>query len=164
MPIIYERQVAFLVFNFTTQFTVIICTIQCSTVIKSVKLYFRYSSRRNVISAIQKIRYPRGGTKLGYALRYTSRYLLGRDGRKKVVIVMTDGRSQDSPARAAAVMRRKGVMLVAVGIGRKYDLRQLRSIASRKDYVFTSSFKTLGNVVGAIKQQVCRGKTFGLWN
>ena len=93
----------------------------------------------------------------GLALRYSRRYLFSRSGgRKKVMIVMTDGISNDAVFKPARELKRMGVNIFALGIGRKYNTKQLYQIASSRQFVFTSGFKAMGNVVGTIERRVCR--------
>ena len=102
-------------------------------------------------------RYPRGGTKIGRAMDHARRFLFNRSrGRKKVLIVMTDGRSQDRVRAPAQRLKRQGVKIFALGIGRKFNRGQLYQIASSRRYVFTARFKHMGNVIRVIKKTTCR--------
>ncbi|EDO50081.1 predicted protein, partial [Nematostella vectensis] len=117
----------------------------------------KYRTVRQVLAALQRIRYPRGGTKTGRALRYTySRLFRSRSRvRKQALIVLTDGKSQDSVGQPAAFIKNQGVELFAIGVGRNYRRRDLNQIASRGN-VFTAKFENLGRIIGAIKSKVCR--------
>ena len=66
----------------------------------------------HVQQAIDSIRYPRGKTYIGKALAYTRRFLFGRRrqrNRKRVLIMLTDGISQDRVGRQASLLKAKGV-------------------------------------------------------
>ncbi|CAH3116452.1 unnamed protein product [Pocillopora meandrina] len=120
----------------------------------------RYRSKGQILNAISRIRYPRGGTKTGYAMRYCySRvFRYARRGVRKVAIVMTDGRSYDSVVSPANLFRRANIKCYAVGIGRKYNSRQLLQIAAgRRSHVITAGFRQLGSIVGTIQRRACRG-------
>lgn len=119
----------------------------------------RYSSRNAILTAVRRIRYPSGGTKIGRALTFARyRMFTGRQtkGRKRVLIVLTDGISQDritSPARR--LKRSKNVEIFAIGVGRGFKIRQLQRIATDKRHVVTSGFRNLGRIVKSMKEKVC---------
>lgn len=120
-----------------------------------------YYTRRGVMSAVQKIPYIRGGTRAGLALRRTTRYLFQphpHPGRKKVLIVMTDGISYDDVIVPARRLRRTGVSIYALGLGLKYSRRQLGKIAGTPRHVFTSKFATLRTAARKIVGRICSGK------
>lgn len=118
----------------------------------------KYNRKSSVLRAIRGIRYPQGGTRTGLALHYTRRRLFGRSRRKKVLIVMTDGRSQDNVLRASRAMKRRRVEVFSVGIGTHYSMRQLRQIASDHRHVLTADFRNLNSIIRAIKERACKGK------
>ncbi|CAH1254029.1 COL6A3 [Branchiostoma lanceolatum] len=93
-----------------------------------------FQSRDALSNAIDDIRYLRGGTLTGRAIRYVSRYGFARsDGARpgvaKVLIVVTDGISYDNVAQPAYQARQKGILVYAIGVS-GYDLAQLEQIAS----------------------------------
>ena len=127
------------------------------------RLIFRfstYSRKRDILRAIDNIKYPRGGTKTGKAMYYAQRVLLRRrrGDRKSVMIVMTDGRSQDRVSGAARALMRKRVTIFAVGIGKRYNIKQLIQIASSRRHVYTAGFRNLPSIVRVIKTKACAGK------
>jgi len=127
------------------------------------RLIFRFSSysrKRDILRAINKIKYPRGGTKTGLAMSYAQRVLFRRrrGSRKSVMIVMTDGRSQDRVSGAARALKTNRVTIFAVGIGRRYNINQLFQIASSRRHVYTAGFKNLPSIVRVIKTKACAGK------
>ena len=124
----------------------------------------RYSDARSLVSAIGRIRYPRGGTKTGRALHYARGYLFARSNRRKVLVVITDGRSYDRVHAPAAALRRMGVEIVAVGVGKRYNSRQLIEMARDRRHVFTAGFRNLGSMVRTIKQKACAGEGNGSCN
>ena len=116
-------------------------------------------NQRRLLSQIRGIRYPRGGTRTGRALSYTYRRILQRSRRrKKVIIVMTDGKSQDSVKRVAGNIRRAGVKIFSIGIGTHYSMGQLIQMASHRKNVFTADFRNLVSIVRAVKQKACMGE------
>lgn len=119
-----------------------------------------YSRKRDILRAIDKIKYPKGGTKTGLAISYAQRVLFRRrsSSRKRVMLVMTDGRSQDRVSSAARALKGQRVQIFAVGIGKRYNINQLFQIASSRRHVYTAGFKNLPSIVKIIKTKACSGK------
>lgn len=93
-------------------------------------------------------------------MSYAQRVLFRRrrGSRKSVMIVMTDGRSQDRVSEAARMIRRNRVTIFAVGIGKRYNIKQLIQIASSRRHVYTAGFRNLPSIVRVIKTKACAGK------
>lgn len=70
---------------------------------------------------------------------------------------MTDGRSYDRVTSPSAALKRMGVKMIPVGLGRNYNRGQLFQMASSRRLVFTANFKNLGSLVRTIKQKACKG-------
>ena len=120
-----------------------------------------YYTRREVMNAVQKIPYINGGTRIGLAIRRATRYLFKphpHPGRKKVLVVLTDGISYDDVIVPARRLRRKGVSIYALGMGLKYSRRQLGKIAGTPRHVFTSKFATLRTAARKLVSRICSGK------
>ena len=116
----------------------------------------RYYTRSAIISAIGRIRYPQGGTRIGRALRFAKKYFFTSSaGRKKVLIVMTDGISKDPVRQAARTLHASGVEVFVLGIGRAVNRLQLGQIATDKKHVFTARFSSLRSVIKAMKEKAC---------
>ncbi|XP_015775216.1 PREDICTED: vitrin-like [Acropora digitifera] len=122
--------------------------------------FTRYRTKAQILNAINRIRYPRGGTKTGWAMRYTySRvFKQARRGVRKVCIVMTDGRSYDNVIGPGRLLQRRGIQCYALGIGRNYNRKQLLQItAGNRRRVLTASFRNLQSVVRTISRKACGG-------
>ena len=122
----------------------------------------RYTTQQDILRAVDNIRYPRGGTKTGRALYFARQTLLRSrsKSRKQVMVVMTDGGSQDSVSGPALALKRLGVEMFAVGIGKGYNIRQLFQIASSKRHVYTAGFRNLASIVRVIKTKACSGTSW----
>ena len=120
----------------------------------------RYFKKRELMKAIDRIPYLRRGTRTGYALWYAQRYLFRGQRRrcKRVLIVMTDGRSSDRVRSRAKALHRSGINTFVIGIGKNYNMRQLIQIASSKRNVYVARFRNLPNIVRVIKSKACKGK------
>ena len=69
--------------------------------------------------------------------------------------MMTDGRSYDSVVGPARTLRKGGVEVISLGLGLRYNIRQLRQMASNRRLVFTARFRNLNSVVRVLKRKVC---------
>ena len=115
----------------------------------------RNRGKFNVLRVVNRIRYPKGGTRTGLALGYAQKMFRYSGRRKKVLIVMTDGKSHDRVYAPALRLRRKGVQLFTLGIGRKFNYGQLKQMASSPRHVYSAGFRNLASVVRVIKQKAC---------
>lgn len=127
------------------------------------QLILRFNQNRGVNSilrTIDRIRYPRRGTRTGRALSfaYSRFFYRSSRSRSKVLIVMTDGRSQDNVQRPSQRLRRREVKIFSVGIGKRYSMGQLLQMSGNRRNVFTADFRNLGSVVRAVKQKACKGE------
>ena len=122
----------------------------------------KYFDLASIESAIDSIVYPNGGTMTGAALTFAETLLFksARPGLPKLLIVMTDGVSNDAVDQPAKAVRDSGVTIYSLGIGKNYDMKQLQEMASDpdSDHVFTADFTQLDPVIQQIKNQACKGK------
>ena len=71
---------------------------------------------------------------------------------------MTDGRSYDNVVGPARLLRGKNIKCYAVGIGRKFNRRQLLQIAGGdRRHVLTAGFRNLRSIAGTIGRRACKG-------
>ncbi|XP_078351415.1 macrophage mannose receptor 1-like isoform X2 [Oculina patagonica] len=141
----------------------------------------RFSSSANVVfnfeehytnndinTAIDQMEHIRGGTRTDRALRLARNKLFlekaeggtSRPNIPKFLVVMTDGISK-SPfitALEANALKKNGVHIIVVGVGRLLNRRELSDIASSpQDIITASSFKALKKIVVVTKEKVCGG-------
>ena len=86
------------------------------------------------------------------------RFLVSRGrkrGRKSVLVILTDGISQDNVVQPARSLKRKGIELFSLGIGNKFRRLQLQQMASSSSHVMTAGFRKLSTVLAALKHRVC---------
>ncbi|NJO81646.1 MAG: VWA domain-containing protein [Blastochloris sp.] len=107
-----------------------------------------------VIAAINGMPKSGGGTNTASAIQAgQSQLAAGRAGAPDVMIVLTDGQSNDTNATIAAAQAAKaaGITVIAVGIGAGPDNAELRGMASSVGLVFTpGSFEDLIYVLEAL--------------
>ncbi|TTT46706.1 Collagen alpha-1(XII) chain [Bagarius yarrelli] len=94
-----------------------------------------YDDKGTALSALQLIRYKGGNTKTGVALKYVyDRVITSDSGMRrnvpKVVVAVTDGRSQDEVVKSAAKLQHAGVSVFVVGVA-DVDFVELQNIASK---------------------------------
>ena len=119
-------------------------------------------NQEDIETAIQAIPYPSGGTRTGQALDVIRTMIfrnLGtdRDQLPKIVVVLTDGLSQDNVAGPAQALRNTGVTVIAVGVGCCFYRPELNLIATDpdEDHVYSAGFTALGKITGSLREQIC---------
>ncbi|XP_053567868.1 vitrin isoform X2 [Bombina bombina] len=119
----------------------------------------KYSTKQDVVNAIMRIGYWSGGTSTGAAITYAFEQLFtkSKPNKRKILIVITDGRSYDDVRVPASKAHQNGVIAYAVGIAwAAHD--ELESIATDPDKdhsFFVDEFDSLHKFVGKIIQNIC---------
>ncbi|KAJ1153819.1 hypothetical protein NDU88_006577 [Pleurodeles waltl] len=119
----------------------------------------KHSTKEDVVNAIKRINYWSGGTSTGAAISYASAHLFSKSkpNKRKIMIVITDGRSYDDVRVPATTAHRNGVIAYAIGIAwAAHD--ELQSIATDPDkehFFFVDEFDSLYKYVGKIIQNIC---------
>ena len=75
----------------------------------------------------------------------------------QVLIVLTDGKSQDSVVAPSRNLRNGGVRILALGIGKRFRRSELNQMTMNRRYVFNADFRNLNSVVRSIKRTACGG-------
>ncbi|XP_073228369.1 von Willebrand factor A domain-containing protein 2-like [Porites lutea] len=116
---------------------------------------------------IQEMDYPGGGTNTGKALDKVRNYVFkklkkDREDLPKVVVVVTDGRSQDNVAVPAQQLRDDGATIISLGVGCCFDEDELNEMATDPDekHVVEASFSELDKFKDAMKEQICAAVDF----
>lgn len=127
-----------------------------------------YPSIRGVLGHIEAMIYRGGGTRTGLGLDYLIRAHLNAvsgsragEGVAQVVVVLTDGRSQDDVAEPSRVLRLAGVEVFAVGVQDAVDW-ELREMASppQDAHVFSvDSFPALRDIIQDLVVGLCGAVT-----
>lgn len=123
-----------------------------------------YPTTQEALAHIKAMTYRGGGTRTGLGLEYLMRMHLtsasgsrAADGVVQVVVVLTDGHSQDDVAEPAQVLQMAGVEMFAVGVQDAVD-SELRDMASRPHHthVFNvDSFLKLEDIIQDLVVSVC---------
>lgn len=122
------------------------------------------SQKRVVLEWIRNLPYSTGGTNTGSALEFIrANYLTemsgsrAKDGVPQIVILVTDGESNDEVQDAADQLKRDGVIVYVVGINVQ-DVQELQKIASEpfEKFLFnTENFSILQEFAGSLLQALC---------
>ena len=122
-----------------------------------------YTNHSAYLSAINRIHYSVGGSKLGRALELILQDQFSEerglrpavDGILRILIVLTDGKSEDSVSIPAKGVKDENIVIYAIGIDRYY-LPNLREIASSNSKVYTMSiFTDLKKFISTLMLSVC---------
>lgn len=128
----------------------------------------KYSTNRDLITAMESIQYMGGNTRTGTAIKFATDKLFGLSERgpqgvSRIAVVLTDGKSQDEVFKVAEAARNKGVILFAIGVGSETEESELRNIANKPSstYVFSvKDYKAISRIIQVIRQKLCEGKQF----
>uniref|UniRef100_A0AC35UCE3 Transmembrane matrix receptor MUP-4 n=1 Tax=Rhabditophanes sp. KR3021 TaxID=114890 RepID=A0AC35UCE3_9BILA len=124
----------------------------------------KHGDRSDVVKAISNTEYLTGLTRTGQVIEHVVENVYNENngarpagkGVSRIVIVITDGRSQDNVTIPAAHARDKKIQMFAVGVTEHVLDKELLEIANnRKDRVFkVEGFKELNNKLRAAIQKV----------
>ena len=122
-----------------------------------------YTNQAGYLSAIDRVSFRGGGTRLGDALQriIADQFTEARglrsevDGLPRILIVLTDGQSYDSVSIPAQNVRDENIVIYAIGIA-NFDLDQLKNIASSASHIYTlSTFSDLEKFISTITSSTC---------
>uniref|UniRef100_A0A8C5PM11 VWFA domain-containing protein n=1 Tax=Leptobrachium leishanense TaxID=445787 RepID=A0A8C5PM11_9ANUR len=132
------------------------------------KLHFRtkrFTEKRKLEHEIQNITQIEGNTLIGSALQKTELELFDpsksriREGVHQVLIVITDGKSQDEVAKPAKGLRDKGIDIYAVGVGDVDDTQLLQIAGSGERKFSVENFAALKSIKQRFVRNICTDKT-----
>uniref|UniRef100_A0A672UH49 Collagen alpha-1(XX) chain n=1 Tax=Strigops habroptila TaxID=2489341 RepID=A0A672UH49_STRHB len=121
-----------------------------------------YSTRDQVLEAVRSLRYKGGNTFTGLALTHVLEQNLkpGAGARleaEKLVILLTDGKSQDDANLAAQTLKNLGIEIFAIGV-KNADEAELRQVASEPLELTVYNvldFPLLSSLVGKLTRVLC---------
>ncbi|NWS37142.1 COKA1 protein, partial [Probosciger aterrimus] len=121
-----------------------------------------YSTRDQVLDAVRSLRYKGGNTFTGLALTHVLEQNLKPDAgarleAEKLVILLTDGKSQDDANLAAQTLKNLGIEIFAIGV-KNADEAELRQVASEPLELTVYNvldFPLLSSLVGKLTQVLC---------
>ncbi|RLV97492.1 hypothetical protein DV515_00011707 [Chloebia gouldiae] len=121
-----------------------------------------YSTREQVLEAVRNLRYKGGNTFTGLALTHVLEQNLKPDAgarleAEKLVILLTDGKSQDDANLAAQTLKNLGIEIFAIGV-KNADEAELRQVASEPLELTVYNvldFPLLSSLLGKLTRVLC---------
>ncbi|XP_012869060.1 PREDICTED: vitrin [Dipodomys ordii] len=119
----------------------------------------RYRSKADVLSAIKRVGYWSGGTSTGAAIQYALEQLFqqSKSNKRKLMILITDGRSYDDVRLPAMAAHHRGVITYAVGVAwaAQEELEIMATHPARDHSFFVDEFDHLYQSVPRIIKNIC---------
>ncbi|XP_066863913.1 vitrin isoform X2 [Kogia breviceps] len=118
-----------------------------------------YSTKPDVLNAIKRVGYWSGGTSTGAAINYALEQLFkkSKPNKRKLMILITDGRSYDDVRIPATVAHHEGVITYAIGVAwaAQDELEVIATHPARDHAFFVDEFDNLYRVVPKVIQNIC---------
>ncbi|XP_074899187.1 vitrin isoform X1 [Buteo buteo] len=119
----------------------------------------KYSTKQDVLSAIKRISYWSGGTSTGAAISYASEQLFSKSkpNKRKIMILITDGRSYDDVRVPAMAAHQNGVIAYSVGVAwaAQDELEAIATDPDKEHSFFVDEFDNLYHFVNQLIQNIC---------
>ncbi|XP_023555716.1 matrilin-2 [Octodon degus] len=124
-----------------------------------------FKRRSEVERAVKRMRHLSTGTMTGLAIQYALNIAFSeaegarplRENVPRVIMIVTDGRPQDSVAEVAAKARNTGILIFAIGVG-QVDFNTLKAIGSEphEDHVFlVANFSQIESLTSVFQNKLC---------
>ncbi|XP_063736075.1 collagen alpha-6(VI) chain-like [Eleginops maclovinus] len=119
----------------------------------------KHYSIANISSAIDNMEQMNEGTHTGKAIKEVSRYFdAAQGGRPEIsqrLIVITDGEAKDEVRGPAEALRKKGVVIYAIGV-KDHNRTQLLEISGSSDRVYSEkNFDALKDLDSQVSLKIC---------
>ncbi|XP_054545747.1 collagen alpha-6(VI) chain isoform X2 [Talpa occidentalis] len=120
-----------------------------------------FTGKKEISFQIENIQQIYGNTHIGAALQQVGHYFLPNRGSRinagtpQVLLVLTDGQSQDEVAEAAEDLRHKGVDIYSVGIGNVDDQQLMQITGTAEKKLTVHNFDELKKVKKRIVRNIC---------
>uniref|UniRef100_A0A2K5PUI0 Vitrin n=1 Tax=Cebus imitator TaxID=2715852 RepID=A0A2K5PUI0_CEBIM len=119
----------------------------------------KYSSKPDILNAIKRVGYWSGGTSTGAAINFALEQLFmkSKPNKRKLMILITDGRSYDDVRIPAMAAHLKGVITYAIGIAwaAQEELEVIATHPARDHSFFVDEFDNLYQYVSRVIQNIC---------
>ncbi|CAI5770673.1 Hypothetical predicted protein [Podarcis lilfordi] len=119
----------------------------------------KHRTKQDVLNAIKRINYWSGGTSTGAAINYAFEQLFSKSkpNKRKIMILITDGRSYDDVRGPAAAAHQNGVIAYSVGIAwaAQDELEAIATDPDKEHSFFVDEFDSLYRFVPRIIQNIC---------
>ncbi|NWV15454.1 VITRN protein, partial [Ptilonorhynchus violaceus] len=119
----------------------------------------KYSTKQDVLNAIKRISYWSGGTSTGAAISYASEQLFSKSkpNKRKIMILITDGRSYDDVSMPAMAAHQNGVIAYSIGVAwaAPDELEAIATDPDKEHSFFVDEFDNLYRYVNQLIQNIC---------
>uniref|UniRef100_A0A2K6TJ87 Vitrin n=1 Tax=Saimiri boliviensis boliviensis TaxID=39432 RepID=A0A2K6TJ87_SAIBB len=119
----------------------------------------KYSSKPDILNAIKRVGYWSGGTSTGAAINFALEQLFmkSKPNKRKLMILITDGRSYDDVRIPAMAAHLKGVITYAIGVAwaAQEELEVIATHPARDHSFFVDEFDNLYQYVPRVIQNIC---------
>ncbi|NWU88393.1 VITRN protein, partial [Upupa epops] len=119
----------------------------------------KYSTKQDVLTAIKHISYWSGGTSTGAAITFASEQLFSKSkaNKRKIMILITDGRSYDDVRVPAMAAHQNGVTAYSIGIAwaAQDELEDIATDPDKEHSFFVDDFDNLYQFVNPLIQNIC---------
>nr|XP_057914305.1 vitrin isoform X3 [Doryrhamphus excisus] len=120
----------------------------------------QHNNKAELLNAIKRIDYWSGGTSTGAAITYTAEQLFSKSkpNKRKIMIVITDGRSYDDVRVPALAVHSQGVIAYSIGIAwaAQDELEYIATDPDKEHSFFVDEFDNLYKFVPKIVQNICQ--------
>ncbi|XP_051945762.1 vitrin isoform X4 [Xyrauchen texanus] len=120
----------------------------------------QHNNKADLLNAIKRINYWSGGTSTGAAITYTADQLFSKSkpNKRKIMIVITDGRSYDDVRAPALAVHHKGVIAYSIGIAwaAQDELEYIATDPDKEHSFFVDEFDNLYKYVSKIIHNICQ--------
>ncbi|TTC44335.1 Collagen alpha-1(XXI) chain [Bagarius yarrelli] len=124
----------------------------------------KHQDTQSLLRDIAAISYLGGKTQTGRAIKFATDHVFSglnhttKTNRKRIAVVLTDGRSQDDVVDPAMEAKAQNIVLFAVGVGDEITNAELVSMANKpaSTYVLhVEDYTSIGNIRDAMEQKLC---------
>ncbi|XP_044070932.1 vitrin isoform X5 [Siniperca chuatsi] len=120
----------------------------------------QYNNKAELLNAIKRINYWSGGTSTGAAITYAAEQLFSKSkpNKRKIMMVITDGRSYDDVRAPALAVHRQGVIAYSIGIAwaAQDELEYIATDPDKEHSFFVDEFDNLYKFVPKIIHNICQ--------
>ncbi|XP_039208238.1 vitrin isoform X2 [Crotalus tigris] len=119
----------------------------------------KHNTKQEVLNAIKRINYWSGGTSTGAAINFAFEQLFSKSkpNKRKIMILITDGRSYDDVRGPALAAHQNGVIAYSIGIAwaAQDELEAVATDPDKEHSFFVDEFDRLYRFVPKIIQNIC---------
>ncbi|XP_028975592.2 vitrin isoform X2 [Esox lucius] len=119
-----------------------------------------HNNKADLLNAIKRINYWSGGTSTGAAITYAAEQLFSKSkpNKRKIMIVITDGRSYDDVRVPALAVHRQGVIAYSIGIAwaAQDELEYIATDPDKEHSFFVDEFDSLYKFVPKVVNNICQ--------